>query len=94
MSKTNDLRKVILDSELERGVFEGGLYYIQTPRFDYLGKLTTVTAMSYVFEDVSIVFESGTFDELRKGKPKDAQKVSDRAVFDRAGAILLKMPDL
>jgi hypothetical protein len=85
-------RQVVLDSELERGVWQPGRYYVQTTRFDYLVTLEAVTPMSLVVSDVYVVFESGPYDQLRAGKAKDAQKLCDRGILDRAGSMLFLMP--
>ena len=83
-------RKVACDIEMENAVFPPGKYYVMTGRFDFLGTLVAVTPMSYVFEGVSVVFESGPYKEFFAGEGKDVQPLdgSDRTVFDRAGCVL------
>src|SRR5262245_60045267 len=93
MSKELDktmARQVMCDLEQERGVFPPGRYLVMTSRFDYVGDLIAVTAMSYVFENVSVVFESGPYKEFFAGKGKTVEKLegSARTIFDRAGCVL------
>lgn len=85
-------RVVAYDLELERGTFPPGRYYIKTPTFHYLGTLEYVAMNVYVFRDVSTVFDSGPYDALRAGKPKNAQFLTERMIFDRAGTNLAQMP--
>jgi hypothetical protein len=83
-------RQVMCDLEVEREVFKPGKYYVMTPRFDFVGELVAVTAMTYVFQSVAVVFESGPYKDLFSGKGKDVQPLegADRTVFDRAGCVL------
>jgi hypothetical protein len=95
MSKAAAARAVANDQELAEGVFRlGARYFVRTPTYHYTGRLTAVTPMVFVLEDVATVFESGPFPEFYRsgGQGTDVQPHvgAGETLIDRAGAVLTR----